>query len=97
MCEYNGTGKLKNDEWIMDAPCQNNGKCENRNGTFICHRDDICYNGEHCELDVNECEFDQSCKNGGVCTNQGMKEIRFKNYHSGLTNFGEYGKIGRIL
>ena len=37
---------------------------------------------------ANKCEFDQSWKNGGVCTNHAMKKIRFKNHHSGLTNFG---------
>ena len=54
-------------EQVQDQSTENKGKI---NKKILCNCTDTGYNGEHCELDVNECEFDQSCKNGGVCTNE---------------------------
>ena len=47
-----------------------NGKCQNQIGTFTCHCSGTGYEGDLCEVDINECIIDAPCKNNGRCENQ---------------------------
>ncbi|KAK2721506.1 protein crumbs-like [Artemia franciscana] len=53
------------DECDMLRPCKNGGSCSDLTNGFIC----VCpkgYDGERCEIDVNECELNL-CRNGAEC------------------------------
>ncbi|KAK7452815.1 hypothetical protein BaRGS_00039699, partial [Batillaria attramentaria] len=50
-------------------PCQNGGLCNFVNHDVVCACPDG-YNGQFCELEVNQCAS-QPCYNGGGCTQQG--------------------------
>ncbi|MCK9523435.1 MAG: hypothetical protein M0R76_10415, partial [Proteobacteria bacterium] len=60
-------------DYCEDAPCQNGGACENLPTGFICDCADTGFEGETCEIEINECE-PNPCQNGGTCTD-GINEF----------------------
>ena len=55
-------------------PCQNNGKCKNTLGSFVCSCD-VYHRGRHCEILIDLCKSRRKnpCLNGGVCVNDPEK------------------------
>ena len=41
----------------------------NQPGSFTCHCANTGYVGDNCEIDIDECDNDQPCQNGGICIN----------------------------
>ena len=63
---------LNSNECASGNPCHNGGTCVDTYRGFFCQCPDN-YEGETCEVDVNECErfegTDLGCQNGATCQN----------------------------
>ncbi|XP_058804510.1 fat-like cadherin-related tumor suppressor homolog isoform X2 [Phymastichus coffea] len=70
-CECIGTSlsgkRCEFGRYCSPNPCLHGGICEEGNTDPICKCQG--FTGEHCELDVNECEKNP-CSNGGTCLNE---------------------------
>ncbi|XP_052789096.1 protein crumbs-like isoform X2 [Mya arenaria] len=51
------------------SPCLNDGTCLNEIGRYECNCNDTGWEGEQCEVDVNECEVSTPCYNSATCSN----------------------------
>ena len=57
-CEEGYRGRKCKDinECQRKNPCQNDGLCLNHPGNYLCNCQGTGYDGDHCEIDIDECE-----------------------------------------
>lgn len=59
------------DECAENSSLCNTGTCNNLSPKYECLCDNTGYTGEHCEVDVNECETENICNNGSCINSEG--------------------------
>ena len=49
-------------------PCLNSGECQDGINEYTCDCDDTGFEGEHCEIEIDECAInDDPCQNNATC------------------------------
>ena len=52
-------------------PCQNNGTCIDGINDYTCDCTDTGFEGDHCEINIDECElYGNPCQNEATCIDQ---------------------------
>ena len=53
---------------FQDTPCENNGICIDGINEYQCNCTDTGFEGEHCEINIDECElYGNPCQNNATC------------------------------